>query len=100
MNRYSKKAIVARSKRINAIMLISIILAALLAFNSSWKGYDEKRVESYEYYEFTYENGILTSIGVNNLVFNIPCDKTRPTKYSCVLTGKEKMRKFKAMVNR
>lgn len=96
----SQRSIKARAKVLNAVFIIAIIIGLTLALNSTWKGYDETRIEKYQYYTFVYENTRLVEIRVKLQVFNVLCDSYNESEHSCSITSKTHMREFKALVNR
>ncbi len=94
-----------RTKKRNAsvmsyILLGAIIFTILVAIKGSWRGYDETRYETYQYYTFIYYNDALIEIQVTPRVFDVLCDKNNETAHSCSITNKTRMREFKEMVNR
>jgi hypothetical protein len=99
-NPLSQKTIKERAKIFNAAFVIAFFFALIFALNSNWKGYDETRIETYQYYTFQYENNVLTEIRVKSTVFNVMCDEFNDTEHNCTLTNKKHMREFKALVNR
>lgn len=99
-NPLSKKTIKQRAKVFNIAFCIAIVFAVMVALKGSYKGYDETRIETYQYYTFVYENSRLTEIHVKPNVFNVFCDKHNDSVHSCTITDKTRMREFKALVNR